>query len=169
MNSKTKLSWLNEGFTVLEQAEPDQLTIDELCRRLNLTKGSFYHHFKNRQDYIHSLLQLWEEDRTQGVIELSQREESTREKLNRLTELVTKLGDSTLEVKIRAWASHDETIRSYQQRVDESRINYAKQLCTDVYKDSVDGELLAKNLLHLIYWFSTINPTHERERFVSNL
>ncbi|MCH5584189.1 TetR/AcrR family transcriptional regulator [Shimazuella sp. AN120528] len=155
MNNKTKLSWLHEGFAVLEEAGPEQLTIDELCRRLKLTKGSFYHHFKNRQDYIHSLMQLYEEDRTHGIIELSKEGESPRNKLDRLTELVTSLVDSTIEMKIRAWASHDETIHSYQQRVDESRINYVKELCENVYKDRVDAELLAK-----IYYTLFIGAQH---------
>jgi AcrR family transcriptional regulator len=155
VKGKTKSLWIYEGFAILEEAGPDQLTIDELCRRLKLTKGSFYYHFKNRQDYIRSLLEFWEEDSTQRIINLSQSEESDREKLDRLTELVTKEQNRSLEVKIRSWATHDEKIRLYQQRVDEQRMNYAKKLCATVYKDNVDSNMLAQ-----IYYTILIGSQH---------
>jgi AcrR family transcriptional regulator len=155
MISKAKLTWLKEGYAVLAEAGPDKLTIDELCGRLKLTKGSFYHHFKNRKDYILSLLQFWEQDMTLQLIELSQSEESSRGKLDRLTELVTNLSESSLEVNIRAWASHDELVWSYQQRVDTSRMNYVKELCANVYKNSIDSDLLAK-----IYYTLFIGSQH---------
>ena len=50
--------WVREGLTVLAEMGPDGLTIDELCRRLNLTKGSFYHHYANRSMYIKALLEF---------------------------------------------------------------------------------------------------------------
>ncbi|SHE89555.1 transcriptional regulator, TetR family [Seinonella peptonophila] len=144
MISKTKLLWLNEGINVLKEDGHEKLTIDELSSRLKLTKGSFYHHFKNRQDYILALLQFWEDNSTQQLIHLSQKEETAREKLDRLTELVTNLENGSLEIKIRAWAAHDKIIRSYQQRVDTIRMNYVKDLCSSVYKDRVDTDLLAQ-------------------------
>ncbi|MCH5584058.1 TetR/AcrR family transcriptional regulator [Shimazuella sp. AN120528] len=156
MNSKTKLSWLKEGCAVLAEAGPDELTIDGLCRRLKLTKGSFYHHFKNRKDYIHALLQFWEENMTLKLIDLSQREGSAREQLDRLTELVINLlAESSLEVNIRAWASHDELVYSYQQRVDIERRNSVKVLCDNIYKENIDSDLVAK-----IYYTLFIGSQH---------
>jgi AcrR family transcriptional regulator len=80
---------VREGLTVLAEMGSDGLTIDELCRRLNLTKGSFYHHYANRSMYIRALLEFWEREMTLRVIEVSQQEGSALQRLRRLTQLST--------------------------------------------------------------------------------
>jgi AcrR family transcriptional regulator len=40
-------------------SDPGFLTIDELSAGLNVSKGSFYWHFKNRSDFIAALVAYW--------------------------------------------------------------------------------------------------------------
>ena len=56
---KRKQDWLGEGRFVLGQDGVTGLTIDGLAKKLGLTKGSFYHHFKNGQDYQQELVAFW--------------------------------------------------------------------------------------------------------------
>lgn len=136
--------WVREGLTVLAEMGPDGLTIDELCRRLNLTKGSFYHHYANRSMYIRALLEFWEREMTLRVIEVSQQEGSALQQLRRLTQLSTTFEHERVETIIRAWASQDETVRAYQERVDSRRVQYLSELCATILDDPDDGLLLAR-------------------------
>ncbi|MEV0105289.1 helix-turn-helix domain-containing protein [Nocardia sp. NPDC050799] len=40
--------WLQAGYTVLAEEGFRALELDEICRRLGVTKGSFYHHFSDK-------------------------------------------------------------------------------------------------------------------------
>jgi AcrR family transcriptional regulator len=48
------------GVGILEEAGHRSLTVSELCRRLGVSKGSFYHHFDSLQQFVDGLLSLWE-------------------------------------------------------------------------------------------------------------
>ena len=85
----TKKSWLKEGLDVLANLGAEKLTIDTLCIQLGVTKGSFYHHFKNRQNFIESLLAYWEEVNTLAVIKLSEGLGDTREKIKEITSIAS--------------------------------------------------------------------------------
>jgi AcrR family transcriptional regulator len=43
--------WVQEGFRVLAEDGVKALTLDRLCRRLGVTKGSFYWHFTDMKAY----------------------------------------------------------------------------------------------------------------------
>ena len=136
--------WVREGLTVLAELGPDGLTIDELCRRLHLTKGSFYHHYTNRSVYIRALLSFWEREMTVRVIEVSQQEGTPLQRLRRLTRLSTTFEHERVEVILRAWASQDETVRAAVERVDRRRVQYLSELCGMILDSPDDGLLLAQ-------------------------
>jgi AcrR family transcriptional regulator len=136
--------WVREGLTVLAELGPEGLTIDELCRRLNLTKGSFYHHYANRSAYITALLTFWEQEMTSRVIEISQQEGDAQQRLRHLRQLSTTFEHSLVEPVIRAWACQDEMVRAYQERVDRRRLQYLSELCGTILADPDEGHLLAQ-------------------------
>ena len=68
MSRKTKNDWLVAGYETLGESGASTLTIDHLCNRLGVTKGSFYHHFQNYQDYKEQLLAFWEEQLTTSIV-----------------------------------------------------------------------------------------------------
>ena len=124
----TKDRWLETGLTVLSTDGPKELTIDGLCRRLGLTKGSFYHHFRNRKDYINTLLTYWHEQQTQRLIDSSRSESDPVSSIRKLTVMSMELRPARLETAIRAWAESDEQVATHQARVDADRRAYLAEL-----------------------------------------
>jgi AcrR family transcriptional regulator len=106
--------WLAAGFDVLVSEGAVALTLDTLTRKLNVTKGSFYHHFRNVEDYKNALLESWEQQYTTRVIVMSETTGDPAQVFNRfLAVLASEL--SNIERCLRSWAFQDEQVRVYVQ------------------------------------------------------
>lgn len=140
----TNKSWLKEGLDVLANLGAEKLTIDTLCSRLGVTKGSFYHHFKNRENFIENLLAYWEEVNTLAVIKLSEGLGDTRDKIKEITSIAIASMSSSLEVSIRAWALKNDKARLFQERVDQARLDYARKLWGELLGNGEEAELVSR-------------------------
>lgn len=140
----TKQSWLREGLDVLANLGAEKLTINTLCSQLGVTKGSFYHHFNNRDNFIEDLLAYWEEVNTLAVIKLSEGLGDTREKIKEITSIAIASMSSSLEVSIRAWALKNDEARLFQERVDQARLDYARKLWAEILGDGEEAELVSR-------------------------
>lgn len=59
--------WLEQSLDWLEHSK-GHFRLDKLVKALGVTTGSFYWHFKGRDDFIQNLLDYWEETTTRNVI-----------------------------------------------------------------------------------------------------
>ncbi len=145
----TEQDWLDEGLAILAAQGVPALTIELLCERLGLTKGSFYHHFRGMPAYRAALLDHFEKRFTTEFIEAVEGERAPAAvRLERLLDLVTGAGDSPgLEIAVRAWAQQDERARAVQERVDRRRIDYLSALWEQRGGQEAEGMAL---LLYLI-------------------
>ena len=157
----TRRRWLQEGLALLEEAGAEALTIESLTSRLDVTKGSFYHHFTNYQDFQESLLVFWEEEGTLRIVQLAEKEASPPEKLARV--LRASLHPSRLDVALRAWALQDEQVRVHQQRIDQQRLEYLEALVFATRADHLYAQQLARVLYSLYVGSQHIIPPIEGE------
>ena len=145
MARSSRTTWLDEGLTLLQQSGIDQVRIDTLCTRLKLTKGSFYHHFKNHQAYMEALLEHWEEKYTSRFIDYAEQGETAANKLERLNHM-TLTAYSDPEVHIRAWALTDAVAKQTVQRVDERRVNYLINLYTQYGMTEAQAKVVSNTI-----------------------
>ena len=138
--------WLEQGLMTLAEKGVDALTIDAMCQLLSVTKGSFYHHFQNRDAFLEAILSYWEDKFTKQFIEFSQEGLSTQEKIERLHQRVIE-SYGTYEVNIRAWAQLDLLARKFQERVDQQRLNFLYEL----QKEMLSDEKVARTMAQLQY------------------
>jgi AcrR family transcriptional regulator len=157
----TKRRWLEEGLALLEEAGAEALTIESLTDRLGVTKGSFYHHFTNYQDFKERLLSFWEEEGTLRIIHWAEQEVSPPDKLARV--LRASLHPSRLEVALRAWALQDEQVRVHQQRIDQQRLAYLEAVVYATRADHLYAKLLARVLYSLYVGSQHIIPPIQGE------
>ncbi len=149
MKRLTKEQWFKEGMKVLEAHGSAGLTIDELTKRLNVTKGSFYHHFKNRITFSEELLGYWEQQMTLGIINASRRVVDFDERNKKIMDLSNKPSTYKREVAIRAWALRDPVARAFQKRIDKQRLSFLTDLYDMFTKEKEQAELMA----HIRYCF----------------
>ena len=110
----------NQGFEALK--------IEVLARQLKVSKGSFYWHFKNRQELLEAILQRWEKE-TIWLIEESQTQTTPKERLLKLFALVAQICQQPdPESAIFTWASQDANIQKRVRIVETKRVNYLTEL-----------------------------------------
>jgi len=56
----TANDWLEAALQVLASDGASAVSVEPLAKKLGVTKGSFYWHFKNRKVLIQNLLEYWE-------------------------------------------------------------------------------------------------------------
>jgi AcrR family transcriptional regulator len=129
--------WIDAGLIVLAQSGVDAVRVEPLAKTLNVTKGSFYWHFKNRDALLDAVLEEWANLTTYSVIERVEalNEENATQKLLSLFEIAVEddgkndgLSDGRLENAIRAWATNDVRVATVLAQVDQQRLDYTKNL-----------------------------------------
>lgn len=123
----SKEDWLKKGLQVLTTKGYTSLRLEYLCEQLEVTRGSFYHHFKDMDDYVEKLMQYWEENSNSIMKQAELHEGTPLEKLNKLQEGVFKIS-ARLEVVIRAWATFNKTVLKYTRKIDRKRISFVAEL-----------------------------------------
>src|SRR5436309_7774734 len=61
--------WIGAAMEAIVAGGASAVAIEPLAARLGATKGSFYHHFENRDALIAAALEEWERSQTEAVIE----------------------------------------------------------------------------------------------------
>ncbi|HVD54540.1 MAG TPA: TetR/AcrR family transcriptional regulator [Propionibacteriaceae bacterium] len=137
----SRSDWLEAGLASLAQDGPNGLRIDRLCRRLEVSKGSFHHHFAGAADFKQALLGTYETRVVAALDEAIEQTTGTTPKaaLAGLTAAIT--GSESfyrpdLEVAMRAWAYSDPEVRAVQERVDERRLQSLQAIWSKILNDS---------------------------------
>ncbi|WP_438463228.1 TetR/AcrR family transcriptional regulator [Marinomonas sp. PE14-40] len=125
-SKNSQLDWLEFALETLVKKGPDALKIIPLCELKGVTKGSFYHHFKNRNVFIDTLMTHWYQKRTLDFIEQANTQSSPMEKLNKLDQVIASQ-QSEAEMHIRAWALKEPSIAIHLGKIDQQRQDYLAQ------------------------------------------
>jgi AcrR family transcriptional regulator len=121
----------------------EAVAVEPLARRLGVTKGSFYWHFKDRRALLEATLEVWEEESTEARISASRRISDPRERLIWLGEEVfgemPRDGDESGKVPLARGvelaisdAADDDIVRPFLRRVTEHRIGYLEESFREV-------------------------------------
>src|SRR5258707_854802 len=101
--------WLKVARLELLEGGVEAVRVEKLARALRVTKGSFYWHFKDREELLDLLLREWESEAAEIAGHLGQG--SSREKTTKLLQLLeerarlSEQGDVPSDAAIFAWAS----------------------------------------------------------------
>ncbi|MBM9577617.1 TetR/AcrR family transcriptional regulator [Leptospira sp. 201903070] len=155
--------WILAGLDLLYHKGEESLTIENLCKKIKLTKGSFYHHFKNREDFSQRMLNYWEKHFTDDIIRKAEVESTPEERLKVLRSLTLALPKNT-ERAIRAWAFRNSKVKKIQERVDSKRISFLKNAYWELSKDRKKADQKAKLAYAIFVGLEMILPSlNEKE------
>jgi AcrR family transcriptional regulator len=125
--------WVEAATGVLVDHGIDQVRVDLLARDLNVTRGSFYWHFRDRDDLLRAVLQAWRARATEQLtLRLERAHEDPRAQLRDLISLPFRgraaARAARIELAIRAWARRDPMARAFVDEADAARTGYIAQV-----------------------------------------
>jgi AcrR family transcriptional regulator len=137
----SKSDWLAAGLEILAAEGAPAITIDRLCRRLGVSKGSFHHHFAGIGGFRRALLATYEEHVTAAFDRAIARYagQPPQATLIGLTAAITEPDsgyDPSFEVAMRAWAFSDPEAHAVQQRIDQSRVAALESVWSKISPDA---------------------------------
>jgi len=125
------------------------VSVKDLARKLEVTRGSLYHHFADRQDLLQELLQYWEEHWTLKVREdVRALDLDPSETLLALARIIRQRGASRYDVRVRAWALDDPQVRGLVRQVDEERLEFIRSQFDALGFDELEAESRARQFLY---------------------
>ena len=143
----TKSEWLRHGLRTLASEGSGALKVGPMSEKLNVSRGSFYWHFRDIEDFRCQLLERWQEISTDQIItELDSRPGDP----GRLKDLMHRAFNTqrNLDQAIRSWAAHDQNVARIVAAVDVRRIGRVARLLVEA---GVDSERAAHRAAFL-YW-----------------
>ncbi|MHC4402108.1 MAG: TetR/AcrR family transcriptional regulator [Planctomycetota bacterium] len=118
----TRDDWIAAALDTLRREGVAQVRVESLARKLGVTKGSFYGHFRNHRELLDGVLELWERRSTRSVAKMLDRlEPDASRRLLLAMEGVVFNDRGKHDAAVRAWAMHDEAARRAVLRVDRWR------------------------------------------------
>lgn len=126
-------TWIDAATEVLVDQGVDRVRVDVLAQELGMTRGSFYWHFKDRDELLRRVLQAWRDMATEALTRRLERAHTDpREQLQDLVSLPWRgraaVRAARIELAIRAWARRDDMAAQVVREADESRLGYIAQV-----------------------------------------
>lgn len=165
----TRNDWIAAATEVLATAGVDMVRVDSLAKELKITRGSFYHHFKSRQELLQGVLDAWRIKATENVINsIKNKHASTKNRLAELMALPINGAKSyeaaSVEISLRAWARRDKMARSAVDEVDKHRLSFIKELFIEMEHPEQQADDLALLVYSHIVATSLIGIRESKER-----
>lgn len=126
--------WTEAAWQMLGKGSLDQVRVDALARHLKVTRGSFYWHFRDRDDLIEAILERWftalglEQSMLPALRDIA----DPGERLWTIGERVIRQNDNSQFVALRLWARGDAAARKRLEIEDRKRLDHIVQQFRDL-------------------------------------
>jgi len=145
----TRQDWINAAMELLAVAGIGAVSIDRLATGLGITRGSFYHHFADREDLLRALLEHWSNQWTYAIRDqIANLGLDPGTTLLALMKLIRSNRAADYDAPIRAWALHDPLAREAVKNVDGARLAFIQAQFEGLGFTGLDAENRARMFLY---------------------
>jgi AcrR family transcriptional regulator len=150
--------WIEAAIAMLAEDNVEALRVDTLAEKLGVTKGSFYWHFKGRDDLLSGVLDEWRLRMTSQIQSLIlDRSGTPWERLERLLRIAISsrpdVPGGPFETTLRDWARRDGKVAAVVRDVDAERVRFLHQLYREAGLRGDDVEYFAE--MHMAFVIGT--------------
>lgn len=147
--------WISAALETMAARGINAVTVEGLATQLGITRGSFYHHFKNREDLLRSMLEFWLDRWTTEIRETARALQlDGRTSLTVLSKLIRKERAAHFDAVVRSWAHRDPLAAEYVEKADKIRIDYIRDQFKKLGFRGQDLEVRAR----LYYFYEAFEP-----------
>ena len=148
-------SYFESGLEVLPDLGYGGLKLAEVCNRLGVTTGSFYHYFPSWSAYTRELVAFWVQDRTVRLIEKIQLETEPRRRIEISIEVGLSLPHGA-EAAIRSWSTVDPHVHEVQAEVDRQRFEIMRTSAMEIVHDEPQSRVFATWALYVLVGYEQL-------------
>lgn len=158
----TREGYFETGLAVLADQGYGGLKLAEVCHRLGVTTGSFYHYFANWSTYTRELVDYWRQQRTLRIIEAVRSEDDPHRRIETLIQEALGLPHGA-EAAIRVWSSIDPDVYTVQAGVDRQRFDIMRESSLEVVGDERQAEVFAAWCVYMLVGYEQATlPSDEK-------
>ena len=128
IDRQSKKSWLDAALQALASGGVDKVRVESLAKNLGVTKGSFYWHFKDREQFLDELLSFWAEQSTQTVITNTNYPTDSKERVRAVAEDIVRRDLGKMDPHIRSWTQYDKRRGKVVAKIDKMRFEFLRDL-----------------------------------------
>jgi AcrR family transcriptional regulator len=147
--------WQEAALELLHNDGINAVTVDALATQLDITRGSFYHHFKDKNDLSNEMLEYWKQKWTVEI-----RDDVAALGIDGLQSLIA-LGNlikhrkaAGYDIAIRAWAIHDDFAKEVVKEADKIRLDFIRMQFEKIGFTGLDLE----NRSRLFLYYAMTEP-----------
>lgn len=144
---KSKSQFIHAALDILAtRGSVKALTIDNLCQRLEISKGSFYWHFKGRSELIKATIEFWSDEFQKNVHQCI-RDGARNEPRTVFKELVQFWLNSNfarIDQVMRSWGRQEVAVARAVQQADLQLLGFVSQLFEDMGYDKLEAQQRAR-------------------------
>ncbi len=150
-----RAAWIKGALVALSEEGYAGLRVETLAKRLKVTKGSFYWHFRDRRDLLDAVLDEWKAGRIADI--KKQTAARSGEELAALHHTIEVYSASRnrkglpIELAVREWALRDARAAKVVEEVDAERLACATRLFITLGLE--DSEAAARSVMLYAYVF----------------
>jgi AcrR family transcriptional regulator len=134
----SRQNWIDAALDALAAGGVAAVTMERLAKTLGATRGSFYWHFKNRDELIEAALERWERENTTELIPQAEAIGDPAERLRFLFRRVYERPADPIEVAL-TWAADDPHVAPAVARVTHTRLEFLRRIFTELGLDDDDA------------------------------
>jgi AcrR family transcriptional regulator len=158
--------WLAAAVARFAEQGIEAVRIELLARDLNVSKGSFYWHFSDRNDLLERLLDDWE----RGELLFFEAEDGHVSAASRWARYIERAADPRrirMEVALRAWARRDERVAHRLAAVERKQTASIAGVLRDVGFQGRSAELWSE-IVHMVSLGWSDRAMRDREFYVAS-
>lgn len=154
--SLSREDWIVAAMDALVRDGADAIRIDRLCDGLDVTKGSFYHHFASRDALVEAMAAYWSKTQPEQVFGLlGDVSDAPLRKLKQLIRLSTDLDIGTRDHAMRAFGASEPTIARAVDDADKRVMATLESIFLGLGASEADAGSFARLLMFATIGFYT--------------
>lgn len=151
----SRRNWLDTALELLHNDGINSVTVEALAKQLGITRGSFYHHFKDRKDLSNEMLEYWKRKWTVEIRDtVAALGLDGMQSLVALGNLIKHREAAGYDVAVRAWAVHDEHAKEVVREADKTRLDFIRSQFNRIGFEGLDLE----NRSRLFLYYAMTEP-----------